>query len=423
VAARPDDDPLGARALLERGVAAGVISVEQRDALLALPLGASEPTAFVSGDEHVRRAVDGVAIAYGVGAALVVFALGWFLADRWEPLGPGGVLLVAALYATLFGAAARRLARTGFPLGAGVACALVTLTAPLAAWALLRLTGEWPGGSPADPLLTYEPYMITRHLVLELSAALAVLLFLRALPPGERVRRTPLAVPLAVATAFVLAECLTLVAIATVGTDVRIYGWSYGTAGALLFGVAFETDRRQPPAGDRRREDFAGWLYAAACVLFEAGLLDGFGLGERARHGLALVALLQLASAARLRRRTLLLAGAVNAVWYLGWLAFDVFKGVLSFSLLLAAFGVAVLLGTVWIQRRFPTLLRRENADWRPPSLPGGPLVAWAPAVVTIMLLAVVAPRARAERVRVERSHPPPRSNRTSHRPAPRPTP
>ena len=115
----------------------------------------------------------------------------------------------------------------------------------------------------------------------------------------------------------------------------------------------------------------------------------------------------------------------MNAVWYLGWLAFDVFKGVLSFPLLLAAFGVAVLLGTVWIQRRFPALLRRASVDWRPPSLPGGPLVAWAPAAVTVALLAIVVPRARAraEQLRVERPHPPPRSNRTPPPPAPRPTP
>ena len=36
----PDDDRSGTRALLERGVAAGVISAAQRDALLArIPLG------------------------------------------------------------------------------------------------------------------------------------------------------------------------------------------------------------------------------------------------------------------------------------------------------------------------------------------------------------------------------------------------
>src|SRR5690349_4089700 len=100
----------GERALLDRGVAAGVITAAQRDALLALPalpaLPVTPPKAGASDERHdVARAkagVDGVLIAYTVGAALVVFALGWFLVDRWHTLGPLGVLGVALVYAALF---------------------------------------------------------------------------------------------------------------------------------------------------------------------------------------------------------------------------------------------------------------------------------------------------------------------------------
>jgi hypothetical protein len=103
------------RALLARGVAAGVITPAQRDALLALP-ALPEPAAEPTGDD-ARRALDGVTIAYALGAALVVFALGWFLADRWATLGPLGVLAVAAVYAALFGGVAAGL----FSLEAGQA--------------------------------------------------------------------------------------------------------------------------------------------------------------------------------------------------------------------------------------------------------------------------------------------------------------
>ncbi|AHG89575.1 Protein of unknown function DUF2157, membrane [Gemmatirosa kalamazoonensis] len=395
------------RALLARGVAAGVITPAQRDALLALP----EPTR-----DDARSTLDGVTIAYWLGAALVVFALGWFLADRWEPLGPAGVLGVALAYGALLGAVATRLARVGFPLAAGVACALVPLTTSLVAWSLLRLTGEWPGDR-ASALLRYEPYMITRRLVVELSGALAALLMLRGLAAARPVRRTPIGVPLAAAAAAVLAECTTLVAIAAAGDERLLYmrGWAYGAAGTVLFGIAYATDVRQRPPDDAAREDFAAWLYLAACIVLEAGLLDAFSVGPAARHGLVVVALAQLGAAARLRRRVLLVAGMANAIWYLGYLAFDVFEGVVGFPLLLAAFGVAVLVVTVLVQRRFPSLVRRDG-DWRPPSLPGGWLAAWAPAVVLAALLAVAVPRARqrAERARFARPaspqpKPPPR--------------
>jgi len=416
------------RTLLDRGVAAGVITAAQRDALLALHEPRAEPlpeSGTASRDEpprEARRAVDGVTIAYALGAALVGFALGWFLADRWRTLGPLGVLGVALAYAALFAFTATRLARAGFPIAAGVAWALATLTAPLAAWSLLRLAGEWPADdSWRNPLARYEPYMATRRLVVELSNVLAVLLLLRSSRAQRGISLTPLAVPLAVALGAALSELTTLVVFAATGDDAFTYarGWAYGTAGALLFGVAYEVDRRSHPDPDPEcsegegegphsslgpREDFAAWLYAVACLVLEFGLLDAFGLGPLARHGVAVVALAQLVAAARLRRRTLVAFGMINAIWYLGYLAFDVFKGVLSFPLLLAAFGVAVLVVTVLVQRRFPSLLRRaDDSAWRPPSLPGGSLAAWVPTALATALLFTAAPRARVRAAELER--------------------
>jgi hypothetical protein len=387
------------RALLDRGVSSGIISPAQRDALLGLTVLDVPPER-----EAARRALDGVTIAYALGAALVVFALGWFLADRWETLGPAGVLAVASGYAALLALVADRLARARFSVAAGTAWALATLTAALVAWSLLRLTGEWPGDPATNPLFRYEPFMATRRLVVEQSVLLACLLGVRFLPT-DRVRRTPLAIPLAAAAGATLADAATLLGVAASGAEVITWmrGWDWTAAGAALFGIAFAVDVRQQVPGDRRREDFAGWLYGAACLVFQAGLLVAFNVADAARHALPLVALAQLAAAARLERRTLLVAGLVNAVWYLGYLAFDVFREVLSFPLLLAAFGVALLVVTVVVQRRFPALLRRRTGPGTRPSLPGGALAAWAPLGIALVLLPLSASRARRRAADIDR--------------------
>ncbi|MBV9880423.1 MAG: hypothetical protein JO180_08000 [Gemmatirosa sp.] len=395
-----DDDPLREppreplRDRLDAGVAAGIISPAQRDALLALPAPAAEPAERGS-----------IAIAYWIGATLVVAALAWFLADRWEALGPAGVLAVAVAYAALFAVATRKLAGDGFPLAAGVALSLTTATAPVAAWALLRLTGEWPAPPWPNALAYDTSFMVSRRLVVELSAVLAALVALRVVPAG-RVRRTPLAAPLAVAAGVALAQTAELVVSAGIAPELLPYlrGWAAATAGAVLFGAAYVTDRRQAPPGDPRREDFAAWLYAAACVACEIGLVEAFDQAGRARHLLPLVALAQLAASVRLRRRTLLAAGMVNVAWYVGYLAFEVFRDVLSFPFLLATLGAVVLIAAALVQRRYPALVRATAL--RPgerPSLPGGLATAWLPTIVALAALAAAVPAARRRMETVER--------------------
>ena len=110
-------------------MARGIISAEQRDALLALDAGAMEET-----PAEARRGLNSVTVAYGLGGAAVVFAFGWFVADRWEVLGPAGVLAVSALYALLFSFTARYLGRLGFETAASVAALVAVATAPLAAF-------------------------------------------------------------------------------------------------------------------------------------------------------------------------------------------------------------------------------------------------------------------------------------------------
>src|SRR5580765_7073769 len=85
---RDSEGTAGAIAIhhLVAGVRDGIITNEQLNSLLAR--AAAERT----DEPEVRRGFNAVTIAYWAGAIAVLFALGWFLLERWIQLGAGGVL-------------------------------------------------------------------------------------------------------------------------------------------------------------------------------------------------------------------------------------------------------------------------------------------------------------------------------------------
>ena len=410
---RDEDGRAALARTLAEGVRRGVITRAQRARLIALAAdGAAAgapgevpndalaaPDALEPRDAPARHRLSAVAVAYWLGGALVVFALGWFLADRWERLGPAGVLAVVSAYAAAFALASWPLAAAGRRHAAGAALGLVVATVPAAAWSLLRLTGEWPAGAWDDPLVRHAPYMATRRLVVSLATVLAVLVSLRATSP-RRVRRVALAVPLAVASAFALVDA----GVALIPWDLTwvLRPWTMLVAGGALFAVAHAVDRATARVAARDRapeEDFAAWLYPASAVVLHLGLVDAWSQLGGGRHALPVLGAALLGAALALGRRTLLLVGALDVVWYLGWLAFDVFRDVVSFPFVLAGFGAAVIALTVLVQRRFPALLRRAGAArgrGELPRLPGGWVTVCAPLALALALLAAQLPGARA---------------------------
>jgi hypothetical protein len=79
------------------------------------------------------------------------------------------------------------------------------------------------------------------------------------------------------------------------------------------------------------------------------------------------------------------------------YLAFDVFRRTLGFSIVLAGFGITIILLTVWLQKRYPALARRvaEERGAGRPALPGGSWVFGLGVLLTLVLLLTAPPRAR----------------------------
>ena len=391
------DTPPLAR-LINVAVERGIIDATQRDALAALSAELTsvgdrshEQAAEIAPAREANRGFNAITVAYSLGALLVLFALAWFLFERWKVLGPFGVLVVALLYAAAFAGVGTLLRRRGFDVAGGLAIVLAVAMTPVWAWAILRLTGEIP--DPAiytDPLSRYEPYMATRLIVLDLAMIGVALVALR------RVSFSVLGAPIAVALVALLLH------LGQALGDPRL-SWYIGpyytcVVACAVIAVGYAAEHRQPPA-----EDYAFWLYLAGLVTLLIGYVEVWSYIGRWRHALPLVAGALVTASLYLRRRTLLVAGGIAAFGYLGYLAFDVFRRVVALPIALAALGLLVIVATVWMQRRFPKLVDRVSREDAAgvKMLPAGALAVLGP--LAIAFTAMVFAGREAEERTVER--------------------
>jgi len=364
----------------------GIIDAAQRDQLaalsaelMAMPGHSREERDDAAPVREVQRGFNAITVAYSLGALLVLFALAWFLLERWKVLGPFGVLVVALLYAAAFAGVGTLLRRRGFDVAGGLAIVLAVAMTPVWTWAILRLMGEMP--DPAiytDPLSRYEPYVASRLMVLDLATIGVALAAIR------RVTFSVLAAPIAVALVALLLH------LGQALGNPR-FTWYTGpyyecVVACAMIAIAYAVERRQPPG-----EDYAFWIYLAGLVMLLVAYVWVWSYIGRWRHALPLVAVALVTASLYLRRRTFLVAGGVAAFGYLGYLAFDVFQRVIALPIALATLGLLVIVSTVWMQRRFPRLVdrvsREDSAGVK--TLPAGGLAVLGPLAIAFTALVI----------------------------------
>ena len=334
------DEPMIALRHLEAGVRDGIISTTQLDALLA--------RAASDVDEHeIRHGPNAVIIAYWIGALAVLFALGWFLFNGWSRLGPAGVLTVSAAYAALFHGSSRWLATRRYRLAASFTTFLVVAMVPAITWSVIALLGLWyerPSTPPPPP--TPAVAELTRWIPIDLVTLVASLVALR------RTRFALLSAAASVAFWYLALHVAPLVFDASTLTWKQ--GWTDVFVGACLIAVGFAIMGR-----GETRQDFSMWPFTVGLVALGFATLVLWPEYRRVvPHAMLVGSLVSLVVAVRARRREFLVAGVMGAIGYLAWLAFDVFARTLGFPIVLAGFGLAVILLAVWIQRRYPSLVR-----------------------------------------------------------------
>lgn len=377
---------------LDAAVQLGIITAEQATAIRAIAPHRDEVSV------RAPVAIDAALVGYVLGAVTVVAAMIWFLADRWEWLGPGGALAVSLLYGVILVVTSEVLRREGFAYASGLAMLLAVATVPPAMVALNALVG-WFVEMPRGCFGPDFDFFACRgeELVIELVTVVAALVALR------RARFEMLVVPVAlfgVRAVFLAADAL---GVHEVGLHAQ--GWLWATAASLTFSVAYQLERHQD--GD---VDLAGWVHVVAVLCAIPATMQLVGPGDVSRHLLPFVAFVAFAVALLLRRAIWLLYGMGCFTGYVVWLAAEKFRDTPAFPIVLAALGVAVIIATVWVQRNAERLAARFGVVPQAgrPRFPGGAALLLAPALVAMLMVPQAVredAEARADAARSMRAH------------------
>jgi len=373
---------------LHQAVDAGIINAAQLDALLALEAGPGDSLDALPAQVEEQKGLNAISVAYWGGAIAVLFAFGWFLVDRWQVLGPGGVLVVTVVYAGLFALAARLLMRAGFHTAAALAALCVVGMTPIIAWAALALAGLWELYETGQRLAVAPPPWDTlRWLPIDLATILAALVALR------RVRFAVLALPVAIALWALLGHASS----AFIDPESLVYMWDrvHLVAATVLLGAAYSLDQRA-----RHAEDYAFWFYLVGLVALTVAIGGIWNEATKllVAHATLALAILLVVAALRLRRRVFIAFAVLGFLSYLGYLAFDVFRKTVGFPIVLATCGLVVILVTVLAQQRYPELVRRMDADrLTQRTIPGARVIFPSAVVVALALFAAHLPAAREQ--------------------------
>lgn len=378
--------PQSIEAFLKEARARGLIDDALHGSLSSL---ASEDR---SATREMPRGFNWVTVAYSLGALLVVFAGGWFLAQRWLALGPAGVLLVVTLYAALAGAASLWLERRDFKEAAGVAALIAVSLTPVAVWAIESLIGFWPvetWGRPYYP--EYPAAEASRWLVAELATILAALVVLRVRP------WTAVVLPLAVAL-FGLVMHLPR----AIGIDMTpvMERWIQLTGALAVCCIADTTDRLVPRESEPGRGDMAFPLWCVGLATLGFAILSFWPTAGALRHAVPVLGIAAIVVSLMIGRKTHLIFGVLTIFLYLMYLAGEVFRSTAYFPVALAALGGAMLFATVWFQRRFPDLATRLGARrGGRGGLPGSPVLPWLVTGLALCITLLKIPEAAEERL------------------------
>ena len=380
--------PRSVNDLLSLALSRGVISAEQEAALRSLAVEVEGTSA------EMVRGFDWVTVAYALGALLVVFASGWFLAERWVWLGAPGVLAVVSGYAAALALASRWLRSSGFPEAAGIAAMIAVSLTPVAVWSVQSMSGWWPPEIWGQQYAAYPPAEASRWVVAELSTTLAALLVLR--------RRRYVAVVLPVAVSL-FGLVMHVPRAAGLESSPLLERWTMATGALILCAIADTVDRQNPRDTSPGRGDMAFPLWAVGLLGLSASILAFWPTAGAFHHALPVLALAAVAASLTMGRRTHLVVGVLWLFLYLVYLAAEVFRSTAFFPLVLAALGGALLFTTVWLQRRFPALVQRlKTRRTGRGGLPGSPALPWLVAVAALCITMLHAPQAAEERLNRE---------------------
>ena len=291
-----------------------------------------------------RKGLNLVTVAYYFGAMLMISACAWFLGAKWEQLGSPGIMGTVIVYMMIAGGLGYWLRNKGYTVGGSLLITVAVCLVPLLTYTIEDVTGLWPAAHPGR-YENYYPWINGSWIVMELATIVVAAIVL------EYVRFGFLTAPIAFSFWFLSMDLAALI-YKDAYLEWQTRAWVSVGVGAITLLVGYGLDRWLHKPGEPRSEDFAFWCYLFGMLAFWGGLTS---MNSNSEIKLAIYALLNvgfIGLAVKLRRSTFLVFGALGVFGYLSHLAYGIFQNSFFFPFILALLGLALILLTVWIQRR-----------------------------------------------------------------------
>ena len=160
---------------IRRAASQGVIGRDDAERLLDW---ARRSKATTAATPERRKGLNIVSVAYYFGALLMISACAWFLGDKWESLGDGGILITCLVYAGVALAIGVWLRTQGFLVAGGLLVTVAVALTPLITYTIEHMLGFWPVGEPGK-YKNYYPFIHGSWVIMELATIVAAALALR----------------------------------------------------------------------------------------------------------------------------------------------------------------------------------------------------------------------------------------------------
>lgn len=295
-------------------------------------------------------------LLYYFGAMIVISAMTWFMSLGWMVFGGGGIFLISVLYAILFVLAGARLwKKEELKIPAGLLITMAVCVTPLAIYGLEMFLGIFPQDS-TDSYASFYSIIKSSWIWMEIGTIVAGLVALRFFPFPF------LTAPIFFAAWFLSMDMIPLL----VGREGSFEqkSWISLGFGILLLVIAYVIDLKKMP-------QYGFWGYLFGTLTFWGSLTSlCFAKGEIVLFFYLLINLSMMVISILVKRKVLMIFGAIGAFSYFSHLAYDLFENSILFPFVLTCLGlVLIYLGVLyqknseWIEKKildsFPQGLRK----------------------------------------------------------------
>lgn len=273
------------------------------------------------------------------GALVILTGMGWFLSFNWSRFGGGSLFIIATAYGALFAFIGNILwKKPELKTPAGL---LVTLAVCMVPLAIYGVEDYFEMGVHSESVF--------REISMEVGTLVAGLFALRFF-----------SFPFLMAPIYLSAWLLAIDGIPALlekEDSWKMKEWVTLVLGLVIMGIAFATDKG-------KRQDYAFWGYLFGTLAFWMGLSSiSWSGGEGSLFVYLLINILLMMASILLRRKVLMVFGAVGAFIYLTHLADEIFQDSPLFPLAVSIVGMLIIYLGILYQKNAHQIEKKMTAS------------------------------------------------------------